>query len=169
MAGFGRFPSDAVTRVGEGNVPADLLASLAGIKKGKAGGNPDQTGFSIDLDAWQEWVAFPDGSWLDTLHFVPAPAVFELSLEGSLNDLEARLQVKYESAPAVSPGLGKVDGLPRLLKDRCEVRNSAAEERAVSRMAKAGFQPEDYSDGRWVLNGESAILDFLTRTLPPPQ
>jgi superfamily II DNA or RNA helicase len=162
---FWKMTPDTVTRVGEGAVPSDLAVALGQISRGMVVEIPTSRFFN-SLDSWQEWVAFPEGSWLDSLHFEPAPAVFELSLEGSLQHLEARLQVKYGAAPAVSPGLGKVDGLPRLLGDRCEVRNTIAEERAVSRISKAGFQAEDYSSGRWALKGESGILDFLTGTLP---
>ena len=162
---FWQISPESVTRVGEGSIPADLAAALGEISRGRTVEIPTARFFN-NLDSWQEWVAFPEGSWLDSLHFVPAPAAIELSLEGSLQHLEARLQVKYGGAPAVSPGLGKVDGLPRLLGDRCEVRDLAAEERAVRRISKAGFQPEDYSSGRWVLKGESGILDFLTRALP---
>ena len=162
---FWKITPDTVTKVGEGTVPPELTAALGQISRGMV---VEVTigRFFNSLDSWQEWVSFPDGSWLDSLHFVPAPAVFEFSLEGSLQQLEARLQVRYGAAPAVSPGLGKVDDLPRLLGDRCEVRNTAAEERAVHRISKAGFQPEDYSSGRWVLKGESGVLDFLAGTLP---
>ena len=162
---FWQIGPDSLIRVGEGSVPAELQVALADISRGKTVEIPSARFFN-SLDSWQEWVAFPGGSWLDSLHFVPAPAVIELSLEGSLQHMDARLQVKYGQSPAVSPGLGKIDGLPRLLGDRCEIRNTRAEERAVGRMSKAGFQVEDYSNGRWSLKGESAILDFLTRSLP---
>jgi superfamily II DNA or RNA helicase len=162
---FWRISAETVSRVGEGSIPADLAALLTEISCGKTVEIPTARFFN-NLDAWQEWVAFPDGSWLDSLHFVPASVVIELTLEGSLQHLEARLLAKYGDAPAVPPGLGKVDGLPRLLEDRCEVRNSAAEERAANRLMQAGFEVEDYSNGRWVLKGESAIIGFLTRPLP---
>ncbi len=162
---FWRISAESVTRVGEGGIPADLGASLTDLSRGKPVEIPTARFFQA-LDSWQEWVAFPDGSWLDSLHFVPAAVAFELTLEGSLQHLEARLLAKYGAAPPVPPGLGKVEGFPRLLEDRCEVRNAPAEERAANRLLKAGFQPEDYSSGRWVLKGESAILDFLTRALP---
>lgn len=162
---FWRISADSVTRVGEGSVPVDLAGALMEISQGRVVEIPTARFFSR-LDAWQEWVAFPDGSWLDSLHFVPAPVEIELTLEGSLQHLEARLLAKYEASPAVPPGLGKVENLPKLLEDHCEVRNTAAEERAASRLMRSGFQPEDYSSGRWVLKGESAVLDFLTRALP---
>lgn len=162
---YWRITGETLTRVGEGGMPADLARSLRELAAGKTIEVP-LLRFFHHLDAWQEWVFFPEGSWLESLHFVPAPVAFELSLEGSLQHLEARLLAKYESAPPIPPGLGKVEGLPRLLDDRCEVRNPAAEEEAFHRMMKAGFQPEDISSGRWVMKGESAIQDFLVRDLP---
>lgn len=162
---FWQIAPATVTRVGEGNIPDDLATALAEIARGQPVELPTER-FFRRLDAWQEWVTFPAGSWLDALHFVPAPAAIMLSLEGSLQSLEARLQVKYADAPAVAPGLGSVACLPRLLDDRCEVRNLATEERAVNRLAKAGFQPQDHARGLWVLRDETTILDFLTRSLP---
>ena len=162
---FWQVDQASLTRVGEGGMPGELAAALGQISRGLTVEVPTDDFFNR-LEAWQEWVALPADSWLETLHFVPAPAGIELGLDGSLQQLDACLQVKYAGAPAVAPGLGKVEGLPRLLGDRCEVRNLAAEERAVNRLAKAGFQPEDHSSGRWVLRGESAILDFLTHSLP---
>jgi len=162
---FWQISPTTVTRVGEGRIPRDLATQLGLISRGQSVEVPTER-FFCRLDAWQEWVAFPAGSWLDALHFVPAPAVIELALEGSLQNLEARLQVKYADAPAVAPGLGSVASLPRLLADRCEVRNLATEERAINRLAKAGFQPEDHARGLWVVRDEAVILDFLTRSLP---
>jgi superfamily II DNA or RNA helicase len=162
---YWRIGTDNIVRVGEGTIPASLARPLRELAAGRPLRIPI-TEFFNQLDAWQEWVMFPDGSWLDALHFVPAPAGIELSLDGSLQHLEAQLMVRYANASPVPPGLGKVDNLPRLLDDRCEIRNPAAEEQAVNRLAKSGFQPEDFSNGRWVLKGESSIQDFLVRHLP---
>ena len=154
-----------VTRVGEGSVPAELVAPLTELARGKAVEIPTHQFFDL-LDSWQEWLHFPQGSWLDSLHFVQAAASFELSLEGSLQHLEAQLSVRYGAAPAVPPGLGKVAGLPRLTGDHCEVRDLAMEEKAAGKLSRAGFEVENFSSGRWVMKGESAILDFLTQSLP---
>ncbi|MES2440145.1 MAG: DEAD/DEAH box helicase [Verrucomicrobiota bacterium] len=162
---FWQIGEDSVTRVGEGTIPSDLAASLKELAGGKPVNIPTQRFFN-HLDSWQEWVHFPESSWLDTLHFIQAPAVFELSLEGSLQHLEAQLAVRYGSAEPVPPGLGKVDGLPRLTGDHCEVRDLGKEEQAATRLMRAGFAVENFSSGRWVMKGESAILDFLTKTLP---
>ena len=162
---FWHIGEESVTRIGEGTTPADLAKSLGQLSQGQIVEISTQRFFN-QLDSWQEWVSFPNGSWLDSLHFVPAVATIELNLEGSLQHLEAQLLVRYGSAPPVPLGLGKVDGLPRLAGDRCEIRDLVSEERAVGKLTRAGFQPEDYSSGRWVLKGESAILPFLTQTLP---
>ncbi len=154
-----------VTRVGEGSIPAELAGALTELARGKAVEIPTQRFFD-HLDSWQEWLHFPQGSWLNSLHFVQAAAFFELSLEGSLQHLEAQLGVRYGAAPPVPPGLGKVAGLPRLTGDHCEVRDLAREEQAAGRLMHAGFEVENFSSGRWVMKGESAILDFLTQSLP---
>ncbi|MES2660951.1 MAG: DEAD/DEAH box helicase [Verrucomicrobiota bacterium] len=162
---FWQIGEASVTRVGEGSIPADLASIFAELARGKSVEIPTQRFFN-HLDSWQEWVHFPEGSWLGTLHFIQAPCIFELSLEGSLQHLEAQFAVRYGSAAPVPPALGKVDGLPRLSGDNCEVRDLAKEEQAATRLLKAGFAVENFSSGRWVMKGEPAILDFLTKALP---
>jgi superfamily II DNA or RNA helicase len=162
---FWQIGEDTVVRVGEGKVPAELAVALAELASGKSVKISAQRFFN-HLDSWQEWLHFPEDSWLEKLHFVPAAVSFELMLEGSLAHLEAQLRVRYGSAAPVPPGLGKVDGLPRLAGDHCEVRNLILEEKAASRLMRAGFEVENFSSGRWVMKGESAIIDFLTHELP---
>ncbi|MEI6819543.1 MAG: hypothetical protein WCL19_08065, partial [Verrucomicrobiota bacterium] len=162
---FWQIGEESVVRVGEGSIPADLAAALCELAAGKTVEIPTQRFFN-HIDAWQEWLSFPAGSWLDALHFVPAAAEIGLSLEGSLEHLEAQLSVRYGTAAPVPPGLGKVDGLPRLVGDHCEVRDLALEEKAASRLARAGFEVENFSSGRWVMRGESSVLAFLTQSLP---
>lgn len=163
--GFWQIGEDTVSRIGEGSVPSELAPALGRLSRGERLEIPTAKFFN-QLDAWQEWLSFPEGSWLDSLHFVPANSVMELSLEGSLQHLEAQLRVRYDGAAPVPLGLGKVEGLPRLDGDHCLVRDLVTEERAVQKISRAGFQPEDYSNGRWVLKGESSVLAFLTQTLP---
>ena len=162
---FWQIGEASVVRVGEGKIPADLAVALGELAQGKSVEIPKLRFFN-HLDSWQEWLHFPADCWLESLHFVQAAATFELSLEGSLQHLEAQLRVRYGSASPVPPGLGKVEGLPRLVGDHCEVRDSAKEEKAAARLSRAGFQVENFSSGRWVMKSESAILDFLTQSLP---
>lgn len=166
VAGSFWHPSqESLTRLGEGSLPSELVSELREISMGRTVEIPT-TRFLEHLDMWQQWVAFPDNSWLDSLHFVPATAEFELALEGSLQQVSACLRVKYPNAPAVPPGLGRVDGLPRLTGRICEIRNSTAEQLALTQLTQAGFQAPQDASHPWCLRGEGAILDFLTRTLP---
>jgi superfamily II DNA or RNA helicase len=162
---FWQVAEDSVVRVGEGTIPGELAAPLKSLALGKSV-TLSTAHFFNHLASWQDWLHFPAGSWLDALHFVQAPATFELTLEGSLQHLEAQLSVRYGPSPAVPPGLGKVEGLPRLIGDHCEVRDLAKEEHATRRLTRSGFAVENFSSGRWVLKGESAILDFFTQSLP---
>lgn len=164
-ASFWQLSEETVSRIGQGTIPTELAQSLRQLALGKAVGIPVARFFN-QLEAWQEWLAFPKDSWLESLHFLPALPSIHLNLEGSLQQLEAQLLVRYGDAPAVPLGLGKVEGLPRLVGAQCEIRDLPAEEHAVKKFATAGFEPLDYSSGRWLLKGETGILAFLTQALP---
>jgi len=161
---FWQVGPETISRVGEREVPEGLAADFRKLAAGRPAEIPVDRFFS-HLEGWQEWLHFPEGSWLDALHFVPAEAAFELSLEGSLQHLEARLRVRYGDE-RVSPGVGKVGKLPRLNGDRCEIRDLAREEAAAHRLMKAGFEVANFALGEWSLKGESTVIDFLTRVLP---
>lgn len=162
---FWQIGESGVRRVGERAVPEALAPDFRKLAAGQPVETPVDRFFN-HLEAWQEWLRFPEGSWLDELHFVPADAVFELALEGSLQHLEARLLVRYGKAVPVAAGLGKVEGLPRLSGDCCEVRDLPKEETAAQRLAGAGFEVANFANGTWVLKGEDGVVDFLTRALP---
>ena len=157
--------NESLGRLGDGPAPADLLAGLARLTTGQPAEIPLDR-FLAGIDLWQEWVAFPDGSWIDSLHFVPADPVFEVTLDGAIQRLEARLLVRYDASPPVLPCLDTVAGLPRLTADRCEVRNLQGEQQAIAQLTSAGFVASESSTGNWILTGESAVLDFLSTTLP---
>ena len=158
--------ADSLTRLGQGTMPADLVGPLTELAAGRPVELPTQP-FLGRLETWQEWLGLPEDSWLETLHFVAAPFTVSLALDGSLQHLDARLAIHYPGAPAVPPGCGAVPGLPRLTHDlRCEVRNPHLEQRATTTLAHAGFNPADPATGLWTLRGESAILEFLTHSLP---
>jgi superfamily II DNA or RNA helicase len=162
---FWQVGEKAISRVGEGKIPGELALSLGDLAQGRVVKIETQRFFS-HLALWQEWLHFPADCWLDALHFVKAPAVFELSLEGSLQHLEAQLKVRYGAAAPVPPGLGTVAGLPRLVGDHCEVRDLASEEQAAARLNRAGFAIENFAEGRWAMKGEPQVLGFLTQSLP---
>jgi superfamily II DNA or RNA helicase len=162
---FWQIGEDFLSRAGEGSIPA----SLDGIMQPLARGGPVEIPLRLLLDhlePWQDWLEFPANGWLACLHFVPAPASFHLTLEGSLQHLEAQLTVVYGDSTPVSPGCGRVENLPRLVDEHCEIRDVSAEARAASRLEQTGFQPSDRVSGRWSLPGESSVIHFLTHSLP---
>ena len=162
---FWSIGTDTISRAGEGIIPVEITDDLTRLAAGKPVDIPLAT-FFAHMETWQDWVGFPPESWIESLHFIPAAASFELTLDGSSQSIDARLLVRYGDSPPVPPGLGVVAGLPRLSGDQCEIRHLADEEKAVQRLAAAGFAPVDLSAGKWRLTGESAVIEFLSSTLP---
>ena len=156
---------DFLNRAGSGSMPTTLARALKNLAGGEAFTLPVQE-LLAHLELWQDWLAFPTDCWLESLHFIPAATHFELTLEGSLQHLDACLRVTYADAPPVAPRLGLLANLPRLNGQICEVRDLATEERAVKKLENAGFGLLDPAAGTWALHGESSILHFLTQTLP---
>ena len=167
-ADFWLVSESSLARCGSGPVPQSLAATLKTLARGETARVP-LTRLLENLEPWQQWLAFPADAWLDSLHFIPAKADFHLTLDGSLQHLEARLAVAYGTSSPVPPGTGHVHHLPRLAGQQCEVRNFPAEQQAVRRLENAGFQSADLASGIWTLKGESAVLDFLARSLPDLQ
>lgn len=157
--------ADALHRLGEGGMPAEVAGGLGRLASGQAVEIPLDR-FLAGIDLWQQWVKFPAGCWIDALHFVPAEAAIELSLDGTLLRLEARLGVRYGQSPPVIPCRGTVPGLPRINGTHCEVRNLQGEDRAVGTLTRAGFVASDSTGAAWILSGEGVVLDFLSTTLP---
>ncbi|MCX6875240.1 MAG: DEAD/DEAH box helicase [Verrucomicrobia bacterium] len=158
--------TDALIRLGSGEMPADLAGPLAELLAGRTVELPCDE-FLARLEIWQEWLDFPPESWLEDLHFVAAPFTVGLSLEGSLQHLEARLTIHYPGAAPVPPGCATVPGFPRLTDaQHCEVRDLEAEHHATTTLARAGFEAAEPAAGRWLLRGENTIVRFLTHTLP---
>lgn len=162
-SGFWQIRPNAITRAGQGPPPASLREILSSLADGKQAEIPIKQ-LLEELVGWQSWLQFADGGWLDSLHFVPAPAMFHLALDGSFQQIEARLKVVYDNAPPVPPDHGNIEGLPRLVGDRCLIRDFSTEQNAVRILETSGFQSA--SPAIWMLRGESAIIDFLTQSLP---
>ncbi len=162
---FWQIGPDSIAGAGNGIPPV----SLAGVLRSMAAGQPaliPAKHLLENLDTWQDWLGFPENGWLDTLHFVPAPACFQLALDGSLQNLEATLTVSYGESPAVPPGCGKIAKLPHLADDHCLIRDFPAEEQALKHLGKAGFLCADPASGTHLLRGESSVIAFLTQILP---
>ncbi|MCX6865053.1 MAG: SNF2-related protein, partial [Verrucomicrobia bacterium] len=162
---FWQIGEDFLSRAGEGNIPASLHGIMQPLARGDSVEIPLR--LLLDhLDPWQDWLEFPVDGWLACLQFVPAPASFHLTLEGSLQHLEAQLTVVYGDSAPVSPGYGRVENLPRLVDEHCEIRDVSTEARAASRLEQAGLQPFNRASGCWSLSGESSVIHFLTHSLP---
>jgi superfamily II DNA or RNA helicase len=158
--------TDTLTRIGTSPLPADLAGPLAELIAGRTVEWPTES-FLARLEAWQEWLSFPPDSWLDALHFVAAPFSVGLALDGSLQHLEARLTIHYPDATPVPPGQLSVPGLPRLAHgNRCEIRDLDSETRCSLILSQAGFSLTHPATGLWSLHGDSAVIHFLTHSLP---
>src|SRR5208283_4817380 len=85
-----------------------------------------------------------------------------------LNHLAARLQCLY-SRRVITAGLS--DASEQFsMRDAADpsrflTRNTLAESRALARLTRWGFTGPD-TTGRYSLNGERRVLDFLARELP---
>jgi hypothetical protein len=155
---------DFLRRAGEGPTPVTLGKVMATLARGQSARVPVRH-LLAHLETWQDWLGFPADCWLEALHFIPAAAGFHLSLDGSLEQLEARLTVGYAGSQAQIPGVGEIPHLPRLTGDIVEIRNLTEERTAVHRLESAGFQSVE--PGRWLLRGEQPILGFFAHCLPP--
>ena len=122
------------------------------------------------LSELQEWfvldVAGSDAELL-ALRLEPAVPDFELTLEGSLERLAARLVCRYDGmAGSLEPGSGGSAGFPLMAPDRPGVflsRNAAAEQAAVRWLERCGFTEVIGSER--ILRGEAAVLQFLAGEL----
>jgi superfamily II DNA or RNA helicase len=163
--GFWQAGADFLKRAGSPLVPAASAGLLKSLARGESVSIPVRQ-LLANLESWQDWLAFPASCWLESLHFVPAEVSFDLELDGSLQHVDARLTVTYPEAAPIPPGLGEVPHLPRLTDSLCKVRNHGAERNAAEQLERAGFQIKSPAEGTWSLSGETAVLKFLSQTLP---
>jgi len=99
---------------------------------------------------------------------VPGTPRFELTLEGSLEKLTARLRCHYADGPSPFPPLAEnVSGFPLESADSPQVfrtRNLPAETAAVRRLEGCGFDAGS-APGEWVLTRENRVLQFFAGEL----
>lgn len=100
----------------------------------------------------------------------PGQPRWALSIEGSLQQLGARLQAIYPNKRVVSLGVTPERDTftyapPGSAPGTLHTRNQAAERTAVGRLAAWGFHGPD-SAGHYFLRGEDAILRFFSLGLP---
>ena len=160
---YWRVGESGLDRLGDGAMPDVGERVMRGLARQSTVELPMRE-FLDRIGLFQNWLELPESGWLGSLHFVPARFEAVLSLDGALSRVEARVSLRYEGGDAVFPMSGGVVALPRLVGDRCEVRDLAGEAKVLEAMCAAGF---DFSiNERGVLAGEVAVIGFLSRVLP---
>jgi len=154
-----------VKRLGQGEIPGSLLPCWRSLVSGREV-VVDLRALLGDLERWQDWILFPEGGWLQSLHFVHAPARFRLSLDGSAERVLATLEVAYDEGPWLGCGQGETEQLPRLVGDHCEIRNRRDEEIALRQFQAAGFGMQNRGEEPSMLLGQEAVLHFVVDHLP---
>ncbi len=151
-------------RAGRGDLPSSLRPHWETLGKGETC-CVDLRVLLGDLGFWQDWIEFPEGGWLQSLHFVPAEVRFRLSLDGSAERVSARLQVAYDEEPWLGCLKGDFAHLPRWSGDRCELRNTRAEEMAMAQLGSMGFCVTDPGSDSLELSGREAIRHWVADEL----
>ena len=125
--------------------------------------------FAEHIDALQE--SFEPDAPGDLLRLRRSPGVprFELDLDGSLDLLSGRLRVRYagldEPLPVLLGGVGKFPVPDPSDARRFYDRNLPAENAAVRRLERAGFE-FDPAESRFILRREGPVLQFFAGELP---
>ena len=105
---------------------------------------------------------------IDEFTLEPQPPQFSLSLDGSLNQMQAQLQCTYGQRVMVMGVTAKDESLwlpdPKSTT-RYSTRDFMAEMAACERMRRAGFDGPD-AMGRWNLHGESKVVRFFAQEYP---
>jgi superfamily II DNA or RNA helicase len=160
------FEESEISRLGTGLPPTDL----APFFEDWSAGRPARVPLRLLLrraPIWEDWIALPDDSWLGNLRLTPAIPGFELALDGTLQQLTARLSVRYFDLPPLVPGWFEDSHFPKAGPDGSwQIRDSVLEMEALAVLSGAGFTPKDARDGTYAVSGESAILAFCAHRLP---
>lgn len=157
---------DALVGIGPDTLPDDLLPLAREWSEGRPAKLPART-LLRRIGAWEDWLAVPDDSWLAGLRFVTATPGFELELDGTLQQLEATLTVRYPDLHPVAPGEADDERFPRQRDDGdWEARDFTAEREALDRLRRSGFIADGKTAGRHFLRGENDVLAFFAHHLP---
>lgn len=155
-----------ISRLGPGPPPSDLAPYFEDWSADR----PARVPLRLLLrraPIWEDWIALPDHSWLGNLRLTPAIPNFELALDGTLQQLTARLRVGYFDLPPLVPGWFEDSYFPKATDDGSwQIRDSVLEIEALAVLITAGFTAKDARDGTYALSGESAILSFCAHRLP---
>jgi superfamily II DNA or RNA helicase len=112
------------------------------------------------------------GELLSGFHVLPVPLTFEITLEGSLQAVEARLAARFGEVtwPILPQGVASTAPAPAFpLVDPQNaacfyLRDESAERRMVGRLESLGFRASDR--GHWLMQGGDAVLKFYASDLP---
>jgi superfamily II DNA or RNA helicase len=112
------------------------------------------------------------GELLNGFHVLPVPLTFEISLEGSLQAVEARLAARFGDVtwPILPQGVAstaKAVSFPLVDPQNAAcfyLRDESAERRMVGRLESLGFRASDR--GHWLMQGGDAVLKFYASDLP---
>jgi len=128
--------------------------------------------FLRNTESWGSMLDWGSAQWMQDLRVKPAPVRFKLTLEGSTSALKAKLDAVYPGRVEIPVG-GSVPDSPFPIQDRNAVdlwmvRNEDSENRAAAVLLDAGMIPADAAGG-WTIQGDDAVLDFLSTVLPELQ
>ena len=149
-------------------VPAPLHDLLATLPPGRPLEKPRRWLAQTLGDLQEAFTIDPEHTDAALLRLQMRPAIpgFELTVEGTLERITARLRCVYENGPQpFPPGVETVAGFPLTSRDEPGVfltRNLPAEAAAFRRLERAGFE---FSEGELTLRKENAILQFFAGEL----
>ncbi|MFM2169754.1 MAG: hypothetical protein RIS79_4125 [Verrucomicrobiota bacterium] len=112
------------------------------------------------------------GDLLSGFHVLPVPLTFEVTLEGSLQAVEARLAARFGETtwPILPQGVASTTAavsFPLVDPQNAAcfyLRDESAERRMVGRLESLGFRASDR--GHWLMQGGDAVLKFYASDLP---
>ncbi|MCH7225286.1 SNF2-related protein [Haloferula sp. A504] len=120
--------------------------------------------FLDEIEAWLDVFSRPMAGWLGKLHFEEAVPQHRITIEGSLNALEATLELRYGEDPfQADPELASA-GLPRINGSHLLVRSRRREGDPASRLEQARWTREDA--GRFHLRDPEGVPLWLADGLP---
>lgn len=123
--------------------------------------------FLKHLSQWESVFDWGDSQLLASLRVIPAYAEIEVSIDGSIQKIQIQVEARYPGGIKVKLGEANHDDVfpiqDKNHQGRWLIRNSRKEKEALAQIHKAGFV-EDKNG--WVLEGEDAVLNFLSSDLP---
>lgn len=123
-----------------------------------------------EMAAWQSFALWDDDSVLEEIPVKEGEPQFVLELDGSTENLRAKLFAVYAKGVELTLGLFGTEGVQFPVENPQSEghwieRNRDAEDDAAGSLMRYGFQITG-NNGVWELGGDDAVIDFLTDALP---